>query len=183
VEQYNKKPNKTRTLIKIDLSAVGAGQMVSDQRFDGTDGFVLDALNGDRQITGDQLEVMRLGSFPTPLLTYKEAGSTAELTGREKIGASEAYVVQFKPKAGPSTRMFFDVQSFMLVRTAITINVPQLGGPIEQVVEFSDFRDVDGIKLPFGIKSSNPLQMISSTVTGVKHNTEIEDSSFTKPAQ
>lgn len=183
VEQYNKKPNKTRTLIKVDLSAVGAGQMVSDQRFDGTDGFVLDALNGNRQITGDQLEAMRVGSFPTPLLTYKEAGATAELTGREKVGTSEAYVVQLKPKTGPGTRLFFDVQSFMLVRTAISINVPQLGGPIEQIVDFSDFRDVDGVKIPFAIKSSNALQTISSTLTGVKHNTEIDDSSFTKPTQ
>src|SRR5262249_8391026 len=35
VETYSQAPNKTRTLIKIDLSALGAGQMVQDQRFDG----------------------------------------------------------------------------------------------------------------------------------------------------
>ena len=70
----------------------------------------------------------------------------------------------------------------MLVKTIITINVPQLGGPIDQVVEFSDFRDVDGIKIPYVTKSSNPVQTVTATVTDVKHNTEIDDSSFTKPA-
>jgi outer membrane lipoprotein-sorting protein len=183
VEQFNKKPNKTRTLIKLDLSAVGAGSMVSDQRFDGNIGYVLDSLNGNREITGDQLEAMRIGSFPTPLLNYKDAGSTLQLTGREKVGAGEAYVLQLKAKIGPAVRLYIDAQSFMLVKTATTINVPQFGGPIEQVVEFSDFREVDGIKLAHGVKSSNALQTVISTVTEVKHNTEIDDSSFSKPAQ
>src|SRR5262245_42373104 len=56
IEVYNKAPNKTRTLIKLDLTAVGGGQMVSDQRFDGTTGYVIDTFQGNRDITGDQLE-------------------------------------------------------------------------------------------------------------------------------
>src|SRR5688500_2192221 len=40
IEVYSKTPNKTRTLIKVDLSAVGGGQVVNDQRFDGTTGYV-----------------------------------------------------------------------------------------------------------------------------------------------
>ena len=56
----------------------------------------------------------------------------------------------------------------MLVRTIITINVPQLGGPIDQEVEFSDFREVDGVKIPFVTKSSNPVQTITATVLEVK---------------
>src|SRR6267154_739013 len=65
-------PNKSRTLIKLDLSAFGAGQMVFDQRFDGTSGYVLDSLQGNRDMTGDQLEAMRNSSFPSPYLNYKE---------------------------------------------------------------------------------------------------------------
>jgi outer membrane lipoprotein-sorting protein len=182
VEVYTKRPNKSRTLVKIDAAALGGGQIINDQRFDGTSGYVIDSFNGNREITGDQLEAMKSAGFPTPLLSYKDTGATAVLGNKEKVGATEAYVIQLTPKTGPPVKVFIDAQSFMLVKTIITINVPQLGGPIEQAVEFSDFRDVDGIKIPFATKSSNPIQTVTATVTDVKHNVEIDDSSFSKPA-
>ena len=181
LEVYNKKPNKSRTLIKVDAAALGGGQIINDQRFDGTAGYIVDSFNGNRAITGDQLEAMKNGGFPTPLLTYKDAGVTAALSGREKVGASEAYVIRFTPKSGPGVRVFIDGQSFMLIKTIITVNVPQLGGPIDQVVEFSDFRDVDGIQVPYTTRSSNPLQTTTATLNDVKHNTQIDDSLFAKP--
>jgi len=181
IEVYNKKPNKSRTLIKIDAAALGGGQIVNDQRFDGTTGYVIDTFNGNREITGDQLEVIKSLSFPTPLLTYKEAGSTAVLGNKETVGGREAYVIQFTPKAGPRIRLFIDAQTFMLVKTVVTVTVPQLG-PIDQAVEFSDFRDVDGLKIPYLTKSSNPVQTVTAIITDVKHNVEIDDSLFSKPA-
>ena len=183
IDLYQKKPNKTRTLVKIDATAIGGGQITSDQRFDGTTGYVLDSFNGNREITGDQLEAMRAGSFPTPFLNYKETGMTATLSSREKVDTRDVYVVQLTPKTGPGVKAFFDAENFMLVKTIITVNVPQLGGPIDQVVEFSDFRDVDGIKIPYLTKSSNPVQAVVATITDVKQNMEIDDSSFAKPAQ
>ena len=74
IELYQKKPNKTRTLIKLDATALGGGQIVSDQRFDGTNGYVIDSFQGNRDITGDQLDAMKSGGFPTPFLNYKESG-------------------------------------------------------------------------------------------------------------
>jgi hypothetical protein len=183
IELSQKKPNKTRTLIKIDASAIGGGMITSDQRFDGTSGYVLDSFNGNRDITGDQLEAMKAGSFPTPFLNYKETGMTATLGAREKVDTRDAYVVQLTPKTGPMVKAFFDAENFLLVKTILTVNVPQLGGPIDQVVEFSDFHDVDGIKVPYLTKSSNPVQTVVATVTDVKQNIDIDDSSFMKPAQ
>lgn len=183
VEVYIKKPNKSRTLIKIDAVALGGGQIINDQRFDGMTGYVVDSFNGNREITGDQLEAMKNGGFPTPLLTYKDSGATAVLSGREKVGTNDAYVIQFAPRTGPGIRVFIDTESFMLVKTILTLNVPQLGRSIDQVVEFSDYRDVDGIKIPHTTKSSNPLQTIAATLNDVKHNTEIDDSVFSRPTQ
>jgi hypothetical protein len=183
VEVYNKAPNRIRTLVKIDAVALGGGQIINDQRFDGATGYVIDSFNGNREIAGDQLAAMKNGGFPTPLLTYKDTGVTAALSGRETVGTSDAYVIQFTPKTGPGIRVFIDTKSFMVVKTIITVNVPQLNRPIDQVVEFSDYRDVDGIKIPYTTKSTNPLQTITATLNDVKHNTEIDDSVFSKPTQ
>ncbi len=54
IEVYNKAPNKSRTFVKIDASQFGLGQIVQDQRFNGTTGYAVDTLNGNREITGDQ---------------------------------------------------------------------------------------------------------------------------------
>jgi outer membrane lipoprotein-sorting protein len=182
VEVYAERPNKNRTLIKLDLSAVGGGQIINDQRFDGTSGYVIDTFNGNREITGAALEALKNGTFPTPLLTYKETGLQLTLSGRDKIGDKDAYVVVMTPKAGPPARLFFDPDTIMLVKTTMTVNVPQLGGDIEQVVEFSDFRDVDGIKVPFVTKAVNPAQSVTATLTSVTHNADIDDSTFARPA-
>ncbi len=71
IEILNAVPNKARTVIKADLSAFGAGPMLIDQRFDGTKGYVIDTLQGDREITGQQLETMKANAFPHPFLNYK----------------------------------------------------------------------------------------------------------------
>jgi outer membrane lipoprotein-sorting protein len=182
LEVYAKAPNKSRTLVKLDLTTLGGGLVVNDQRFDGNTGYVIDSFNGNREITGSQLDAMRNGYFPTPLLNYKDRISEVTVAGQEKVGDKDAYVLQITPKTGPGVRMFIDAENFMVVKTIMTINVPLLGGDIEQVVEFSDFRDVDGVKVAFATKSSNPAQTVRATLTEVKHNTEIDESSFAKPA-
>ena len=179
---FAKAPNKSRTLVKLDLSALGGGEVVSDQRFDGATGYVIDTFNGNREITGTQLEALRNGSFPSPLLNYRNSGTAATLTGTEKVGDKDAYVIQLTPKTGPQIRLFIEQETFMLVRTAMTVNVPQLGGDVEQLQEFSDFREVDGVKVPHAVLSSTSVQVVKATLSEVKHNTEIDDSSFSRPA-
>ena len=182
LELYNKAPNKQRTLVKIDASAFGGGEIVNDQRFDGTTGYIVDSFQGNRDITGSQLETLKYTArFPSLLLSYKEAGLQIALSGREKVGSGEAYVLVFPSTAGPGTKLFIDTDSLMVVKTVLTVNVPELGGDIEQVVEFSDFRDVDGVKMPFAVRSTNPAQAITITLSSVTHNANIDDTSFVKP--
>jgi outer membrane lipoprotein-sorting protein len=183
VEVYNKAPNKSRSVVKIDLSNLGLGQVLQEQRFDGTIGYAIDSLNGNRDITGDQLEAMRATTFPSPLLGYKEAGARVDLTGKEKVGDKDAYVLRFTPRAGPASRIFLDAETYILVKTIITLNIPQLGTDVEQSSLFSDYRDVDGVKTPFRVQSVNQLQSLTITLTMVENNTTIPDSSFAKPAQ
>jgi hypothetical protein len=182
IEVTNQRPNKTRTLIQMDLSAVGLGKMVQEQRFDGAAGYAMDTLQGNRDVTGDQLEALKNTTFPNPLLNYKEAGATVELAGKEKVGDRDAYVIIGKPKTGPVVRQYIDAQSYLPIKQVVKINVPQIGGEVEQTTEPSDFRDVDGVKVPFRVKTSSALQTIVVTVSQVEHNKSVDQSLFSKPA-
>jgi hypothetical protein len=182
VELLEAPPNKIRTVIKADLSSLGAGPMVMDQRFDGHTGYALDTLQGNREITGNQLDNMKNGSFPHPFLDHKSRGTTAQLGGKEKVGDREAYVVTFDPTNGSAIRQYIDATTFMPIKSIVTVNVPQLGQDLEQTTEFLEFREVDGIKIPFRLRVSSSLQSFTINVTKVEHNVKVDESLFVKPA-
>jgi hypothetical protein len=182
IEVLNAVPNKARTLLKVDLSAVGAGNLVFDQRFDGTNGYVLDSIQGNRDITGGQLDTMRSGSFPDPMLNYRELGATVQLIGTEKVGDRDAYVLRFEPTSGWPVRTYIDTQTLMVLQSKVGLRLPELGdGEIEQTSVFSDYRDVDGVKLPFHVRISSPVQTLSLTFTEAKHNVPVDEALFKKP--
>jgi hypothetical protein len=181
IQVFSQAPNRERTLITLDLAALGAGQMTFEQRFDGTTGFVMDSLQGNREITGAQLENMKNLAFPSAFLNYEQRGVTVTLAGREKVGDRDTFVLTLQPKAGSPVRQYIDAQSFLLVRSVSTVDVPQVG-QLEQTTDFLDHRDVDGTKFPFQVKTASTVQTVSATITKVEHNNKIDEALFRKPA-
>ena len=181
IEILNQQPNKVRTLMKLDLSSLGAGQLVVDQRFDGTSGYALDSMRGNRDITGNQLENMKNGVFPNPLMSYKERGTTVELGPKEKVNGRDAYVLIVKPKSGSIARQFLDAESYLPVRLMLKVDLPEVG-EVEQTSEFSDYREVDGVKIPFRVQVTSSIQSFTISVTKVEQNLKIDDTLFSKPA-
>jgi hypothetical protein len=182
IELLNAAPNKSRTLIKADLSALGVGPLVVDQRFDGNTGYAMDSLQGNRDITGNQLDNMRNGSFPHPFLNYKDRGTSAKLSGKEKIGEREAYLLIFEPTSGSVVRQYVDAETYLPMKTIVKLDVPQLGTEVEQTTDYSDYREVDGVKLPFRLKATSAFQNYTITITNVEHNVRIDETLFSKPA-
>lgn len=180
IEILNKQPNKSRTLLNLDLSSLGAGQVTRDQRFDGTVGYVLDSLQGNREITGNQLENLKSTMFPSPLLSYKERGATVELAGKEKVDGRDAYVLIYKPKTGSVARQLIDAETYLPARIVVKVDIPE-AGEVEQTSDLSDYRDVDGIKIPFTIRVSSAIQRFTIAVTKVEHNVKIDEALFLRP--
>jgi len=179
-ESFARAPNKSRTLVKIDLAALGAGQLINDQRFDGNSAYVIDSLNGNRDITGTQLDAMKNNGFPTALLDYGARGHVIALAGKEPVAGKPAFVLEITPKTGPRARAWIDVESYMVVKTSVRIDAPP-AGEVEQTTEFSDYRTVDGVTVAFSVKLISSMQTVTATLTDVKHNVEVDDTSFVKP--
>jgi hypothetical protein len=181
IEIYNAVPNKVRTVIKADLSAFGAGPLTLDQRFDGTTGYVLDTLQGNREITGNQLDNMRNNAFPHVFLAYKGLGQSVSLGARAKVGDRDAYLLIFEPTAGSVMKQYVDVETLLPARLVVTVNVPQIGQDVEQVVEPSDFRDVGGMKVPHKLRLTSSVQNFTVNFAKVEPNVAIDEKMFSKP--
>ena len=182
IEISKKAPNLSRTLMKLDLSAFGGSEMIVDQRCDGKAAFASNSMQGDREITGSQLQTMLNASFPSPLLAYKEAGAKVELLGRDTVGGKPVFVLQYTPAAGPASKLFLDAETFLLARQTMKLNVPEAGGEIEQTTDVSDYRTVDGVKTAFSITVTGANQVVTITLAKSEFNVPIDDAVFARPS-
>jgi outer membrane lipoprotein-sorting protein len=181
IEVLNQAPNRMQTVVTLDLSATGAGKMIIDQRFDGTNGYASNSMQGESPVTSSLLDTWRNAIFPSPFLDYKERGTKIELTGKETIGDKDAFVLLITPAKGPTSRLWIDATTYQPVKSVTTVETAEVG-PVEQTTVLSDFREVDGITMPFKFVGSNAAQTFTVVVTKVEHNVNVDPSRFTKPA-
>ncbi len=182
LEMWSKAPNKVRLTISLDLTPMGMNEkMLIEQKFDGTAGWMINSLQGNQEVTGNQLDNMKHSGFPTPLLDYKAAGGKVELQPAESLNGKSALVVLYTPKAGSAVRMYFDPETFFLVRTKMTVNTPEMGD-LEQLRDVSDYRTVGGIKVPFQMVNTNAAQTVTMKLDKVEWNVEIDDAVFSMKA-
>jgi hypothetical protein len=167
-------------VIKADLTAFGAGMMTIDQRFDGTTGYAIDTMQGNREITGTQLENMKAQGFPHPFLSYKASGMAVKLGAKEQILGKDMYLLTFEPAAGLPIKQYVDATTFLPARTIVTADVPQMGR-MEQMIDPSDYRAVDGVQVAHKMVLTNAMQSITMTIKKVENNVALDEKMFVKP--
>ena len=178
IEISSKAPNKTLALMKLDLTPLGVTEtLVLQQKFDGASAWMLNSLQGDTQITGNQFENMRNAVFPTPLLNYKAADMKVELLPRATVAGKEYVALRLTPKTGSAVTMYLDPATFLVMRTSARVNTPEMGD-LDNTSEVSDYRDVGGIKVPFVVVNANQAQTVTIKLDKVEHNVPIDDAIF-----
>lgn len=103
--------------------------------------------------------------------------------GRGRVGERPATVLIHSPAPGVTERLFFDTETGLLMRR-LTLTETVLN-PIPEQIDYEDYRDVDGVKVPFTITISNIDTYYSSTrkFTDIKHNVAVDDAQFQMPAK
>jgi len=173
VEVHEKAPDSM-------IAVVNIGGSVFERGFDGTIGWSDDPMNGQRTLTGAELDDSKRQADFYHQLDIRNHYPKLVVTGTEKVDDHDAYVIEATSPSGDVDKMYFDAQSGLLVR-AIT-NVHSAQGPAVVQADLSDYKEVDGIKLPFTVHQSTAQQAYTITFTDVHHNVQLADSQFAKPA-
>ena len=174
LETYQAAPNKLVTI----MTTPKQGALMSG--YNGTVGWSKTA-RGQRELSGAQLALMkRAADFYTDIKP-RETFPNLTVAGREKLGDREAIVLSSKVSDTRTERLYFDLQSGLLLRI-LAITQTMLA-PIPEQTDFEDYRDVDGIKLPFTIRQSfvDPWVGWTRKYTEIKHNVAVEDAKFNPP--
>jgi hypothetical protein len=106
---------------------------------------------------------------------------TMRVVGRRKVGERDTIVVIDRPSEGVQRRYFFDAETGLLTRI-VTLTDAVLNSLPEQI-DFEDYRDVDGAKVPFVVRVSSidTFNSYTRTLTEVRHGVPVEDKLFDMP--
>lgn len=135
-----------------------------------------------RDLGGSQLAALKRDADLRGDLRLRELYPDMAVAGREKVGDRDAYVIVSRVSDKKLERLYFDARTGLLLRIAATTETPLARLPEETV--FEDYREVDGVKIPFVVRASyvDPFIGWTRKFTEIKHNVPVEDSKFGKPA-
>lgn len=174
VEIFAKAPNLNAS--KIDIPNLGA----FNRGFNGTTGWELNPMVGLRELSGVELAHRKRESDFHLDINYKKYYTKMEVKGKEKVGSYETYLIEATPTEGALEKLYFDVNTGLLVRHDGESDTPDGKTPYESFVD--DYKTVDGVKFPHTLKYVTPTISFTMKFTDVKHNVEIDAAKFNKPS-
>lgn len=198
VEIVAKAPDKRSTII-LFKEETGRGDQI--RTYDGKAGWVRTPLNvlGEFQLFGSDLDGARFDaqlSFPGqlkqiltnlrtgPPTTIKDLPAPSSQSSLQKdVQLDQSHLVDVVQGTGPRNllvTLFFDRQTSLLLR-----ELRYGAGPIGRVptqIDYADYRDVNGIKLPFHITYAWLDGRDSIVLNDIKTNVPVDESKFGKPA-
>ncbi|MDP2424013.1 MAG: hypothetical protein U1C46_08230 [Bacteroidales bacterium] len=149
------------------------GTTFSKQVFDGTKGMIYSPM-GNEPISGESLEAMKYQAIMNIELDYEKHGIKQELLGIETLNGKDNYKIEIKYPNGKNNTVYYDVESGLRTRS-LTLTE-------EGITDYSDYRDVEGIKFPFAIKQAMEPQTVDLKVISVKINSKLKDNLFSLAA-
>ncbi len=174
-ENYQIAPDKFYTVATI-------GQGTVERAFNGTTGWDKTA-RGLRDVTGEELKTLRTSNALLRHIQLREQFKSMRVRVGEKIGDRPTYVLIGTTPTDETERLYFDAETGLLLRRVAFTQT--LIGVIPDQIDFEDYREVDGMKVPFlwkvySIEVGNPIS--TRTYSEIKSNQPIDETKFNKPA-
>jgi hypothetical protein len=138
---------------------------------------------GARALSPAELADLRNAALYMMPIKIAQPFPQMRVLGRARVGEAPAWVLEAKPAANVRQLFFFDQQSGLLLRQ-MTIRSLFLQDVPEQV-DYEDYRDVEGVKLPFTVRTSstNPNNPVAlRKFTEIKLNPAVDETIFAMPA-
>jgi len=150
--------------------------------FDGTTPWMMTS-GQVREITGPEAQATRdQADFDSPLVDYRAKGNTVELVGTETVDGVKVHHLKVTTKAGQVQQYFLDAETGLERQTSVTIS--QNGATFTVVSALSDYREVEGLKIPFSIKQTvNGTPATELTIEKAEFNVPLDAALFKMPKQ
>ncbi len=169
ITRYQKAPDKMAVVVSMN------GNVVQKQTFDGEKGKTI-MMGNETQVTGDDLEKLKLDSRLDLELNYSKYNVDVKLKGADEVNGKNAYVVDIVYPNGSVTTEYFDEVTGLMLKSETTVDTPQ--GQITQTTMFDGYRKAGNVLFPYKIKQTIGPQNMDITVDNIEINTGIADDIF-----
>ncbi len=156
---------------KICVETKMGDQVLTKQVFDGVKGKVKSPM-GDQELTGNELESMRIEATLNPELNLDKLGITTELTGAGDVNGKKVWKVKMTMPSGTSSTDAYDQDTGLKVQSVTQ------QGQMTVTTTYSDYREVEGVLYPFKSVQSLGSQVVEIETKSIEINTGIDDSVF-----
>jgi hypothetical protein len=151
----------------------------------GTDGVTawrIHPRGGASLILGSEKEFLLRQTRFNSALHWREFFSGARCAGIEEVGKRPCYRIVLATSGGDKETWFIDRETHLLARKEMTYRYDESEDmPIVELP--SDYREVDGVLIPFKVVSIEGEQTFEVSFDSVVHNTEIPAERFAPPAE
>jgi hypothetical protein len=174
VERVAKAPDKFAIIIDV------TGYGLVRRGYDGKTAWSDEPQAGLRDLAGVELAQTKREALLHREIMLKELYPKMVVKGKEKVGDHDTYVIEATPNDGGPEKMYFDAQSGLLIRQDLEAESPQGKQPVEAYSE--DYKEVDGVKMPFTLRQNTPQFSITIKLTEIKTNVPVDEAKFNKPS-
>lgn len=176
---------KAPNLAASDMTFMALGKKIGSivSYFDGNTGGEAPSFAPEETYSGKRLEDIKAGADFYDVLNWKQAYKTITVKRMGKVGDEDVYIVEKRSEKGTPVTDYISTKSFFVLRRDSVVVSETAGIELPQTQRFSDYRNVDGVMIPFKVVSNNLANGdIVMRVIDVKFDVEIPDSVFHKPA-
>ena len=122
--------------------------------------------------------------FDGLLVDWKTKGHTVTFAGKEALPSGDALKLQVKTKNGIERTIYLDAATYLDIRHTGYLTLPN--GRRDVVIDFANWRDVNGVKFPFDITEDRtggqaPVQSLVVYTEKIEANVPMEDALFATP--
>ncbi|KQC30904.1 M16 family metallopeptidase [Flagellimonas eckloniae] len=146
------------------------GNSMQKQVLDGDKGYMV-AQGQRKDLSPEEIERIKEESAAFPELNYLVAGNIS-LEGIEAIGDKKAYKLNITDKKSS----FYDIETGLKLQEVSTEEVQ--GQQMANTLQFSDYKEVSGIKFPFKLNQTMGPQNFEFIVKEIKVNEGVSASDF-----
>ena len=176
--QIQKRPDKAYMEVLL-----ANGQIIK-QGYNGKSGWMLASWMNEAEpveLLGPDLKTIKdMGNIEGDLWNWQEKGYKLVLAGIQNSAGKKLYNLRLTKTDGDVDEMYIDAESFLLNKMIRKTNIG--GSEVEVEIFYDDYRNIDGILLPFKIEQRfNNQTGTVINIKEIKFNINIDDDIFEKP--
>lgn len=138
-----------------------------------------DPINGRRELGGLEAEQHTWASSLLLAADWKRYFSSAQTIGERDKDGKKLYDVKLTSTSGAEVELSFDAESGLQVAQKFQQDTPLGKMPVS--VEMQDYRDVEGLKLPFKQVTDASLAKATQEIISIEFNVPVDTAKFAMP--